>query len=207
MKKIIIIVLVIIGFASFLIGPVMSNVEQPKYTIEYKERNIQIRLYEPVIVAEVSVEGNREEAIGMGFRILADYIFGNNTSKQKIAMTSPVKEQKSEKIAMTSPVTQQMENNLWNIQFVMPSEYSVNSLPIPNNKNIKIKKIDSSNFVVIKFNGKNEKKNISKHEHKLMEFIKKKKLLSKGAPVYAFYNPPWTLPVLRRNEIMIEINK
>ena len=205
MKKLILIILASIASAVVLIGPIMSKVEKPKYIVNFTEEDIESRSYDSMIVAEVLIKNSREESISQGFRVLADYIFGNNVSAEKIPMTSPVIEQKSEKIPMTAPVKQQIKDNIWSIQFIMPAQYSMDSLPKPNNNNVKIKLIPPADYVVIKFNGKNENKNIQIHEDKLKEFIEKKDLEVKGKPIYAFYNPPWTIPILRRNEIMIEI--
>ena len=205
MKKLILIILASIASAVVLTGPIMSKVEKPKYIVNFTEVDIESRSYDSMIVAEVLIKNSREESISQGFRVLADYIFGNNVSAEKIPMTAPVIEQKSEKIPMTAPVKQQIKDNIWSIQFIMPAQYSMDSLPKPNNNTVKIKLIPPADYVVIKFNGKNENKNIQIHEDKLKEFIEKKDLEVKGKPIYAFYNPPWTIPILRRNEIMIEI--
>lgn len=205
MKKLILIILASIASAVVLTGPIMSKVEKPKYIVNFTEVDIESRSYDSMIVAEVLIKNSREESISQGFRVLADYIFGNNVSAEKIPMTSPVIEQKSEKIPMTAPVKQQIKDNIWSIQFIMPAQYSMDSLPKPNNNTVKIKLIPPADYVVIKFNGKNENKNIQIHEDKLKEFIEKKDLEVKGKPIYAFFNPPWTIPILRRNEIMIEI--
>jgi hypothetical protein len=87
-------------------GPIVSNVEQPKYQVVASEGNIEIRDYAAMIVAETEVTGDRREAISKGFRTIADYIFGNNTAAQKVPMTAPVTQQEGAKIAMTAPVTQ-----------------------------------------------------------------------------------------------------
>jgi len=98
---------ILAAVAAIAWGPIVSNVEQAKYDVVETHGTIEIRDYSPMIVAEVSVSGDREEAISAGFRMIADYIFGNNISSQKVAMTAPVIEEPSEKIAMTAPVTQQ----------------------------------------------------------------------------------------------------
>ena len=205
MKKLILIILALIISTGILIGPIMSKVEKPKYTVNFTKGNIERRSYDPMIVAEVLIESERQEAISQGFRVLADYIFGNNVSSEKIPMTAPVIAKKSIKIPMTAPVKQQIKGNMWSIQFIMPSQYSMNYLPIPNNEGVKIKQVPSAEFAVIRFNGKNENENIQIYEDKLREFIEEKDLEVKDKPIYAFYNPPWTMPILRRNEIMIEI--
>ena len=90
---------------ALLWGPIVSNVEQAKYSVVASEKDIEIRNYAPVIVAETEVAGERDKAISEGFRTIADYIFGSNLSSQKVVMTAPVTQQASEKIAMTAPVT------------------------------------------------------------------------------------------------------
>ena len=188
-----------------LAGPVISNVEKPDYKVIQSEQNIEIRQYEPMIIAEVEVDGKREDAIRDGFRLIADYIFGNNTVKQNISMTAPV--QQKENIAMTSPVQQQLAGKSWQISFVMPSEYSMESLPVPNNNRVRLKEILAKKFVVIEFSGSNSNENVIEHENQLMNFIEANQINIIGSPKYAFYNAPWTLPFLRRNEVMIEINQ
>ena len=199
---------------SFFIGslfPLLScggDLEIPKYQVLKSEESIEIRLYEPMIIAEVKVEGDRDEGSQQaGFRLIADYIFGNNKVKKDIAMTAPVEQQKSQKIAMTAPVEQQSADGLWIIRFVMPSEYNLEDLPKPNNDKVDLKEIEEKKFIVIQFSGRISDKNIKKHEKKLMDYIKENDITAAGSAKYAFYNPPWTLPFLRRNEVMFEIEK
>lgn len=201
-KSLIILISIIILMGLILWGPIVSSVEQPKYQVISSEDNFEVRRYEPMIIAEVIIEGKREDSISTGFRLLADYIFGNN-----ISMTAPVTQQQSQKIAMTAPVSQRTDGSGWAVNFVMPSQYSMESLPKPNNEDVILKEISAKTFAVIRFSGLNKNKNIAKHEKKLQVYISENKLVSLSAPVYAFYNPPWTVPFLRRNEVMIEVNK
>lgn len=208
MKKkwiVILSVISIILIACVMIGPIMSNVEQPNYQVITSEQGIDIRQYMPMIIAEVEMRGEREEAIGEGFRMLADYIFGNNTAQQGIAMTAPVQQQNSEKIAMTAPVQQQAQNGVWTISFVMPSEYSIDTLPKPNNEIVTIKEVLPKRYAVIQFSGLNSNENIARQEKQLLQYIENNKIKTVGPAKYAFYNPPWTLPFMRRNEIMLEL--
>lgn len=193
----------IIGFV--LWGPIMSQVERPKYQLIATDGKIEIRQYPSMIIAEVKVDGERTEAINKGFRLLADFIFGNNTSQKEIAMTAPVQQQNSEKIAMTAPVQQESSSGGWKISFVMPSEYTMATLPKPNNQQVKLKEIPQQKFVVIKFSGFNSDENIMQHEEALLNYMTKHSMNTISAPKYAFYNPPWTLPFLKRNEIMLQI--
>jgi len=209
LKKTWIVIVTVVAFiliGGTLVGPIMSDVEQPDYEIIALEQNIEIRRYSPMIIAEVEVEGERKDAISNGFRMLADYIFGNNTVQQDIAMTAPVQQQANKKISMTAPVQQQSSGEAWKVSFVMPAEYSLEVLPKPNNEDIKLKEIPEKQFIAIQFSGTNSSNNIARHEALLMQHIEESKIKTVGSLKYAFYNPPWTLPFMRRNEIMIEID-
>ena len=198
-----VVAVVLLGAA--LWGPIVSNVQQPKYQVVESSGNIEIRDYAPQIVAEAEVAGDRRDAIRKGFRIIADYIFGNNTSAQKVPMTAPVTQQGSEKIAMTAPVTQQGDGNIWRVRFVMPSSYTMEALPKPNNPAVKLKEIGAKRYAATRFSGMAGEDNLKRRTEKLNAFISAKNLTPLSAPTYAFYNPPWTLPFLRRNEVMVEI--
>lgn len=186
-------------------GPILSNVEQPEYNVVESSGSIEIRDYKPMIVAEVQVSGDRGEAIGKGFRIIADYIFGNNTAAQKVPMIAPATQQGREKIAMTAPVTQHGSGNSWTVRFVMPASYTMKTLPKPNNPAVNLKEIGAKRLAVIRFSGMGEKDSLIRHTKKLNDFINAEHFTPLSAPTYAFYNPPWTLPFLRRNEVMMEV--
>ena len=194
---------VVLGAAIW--SQIVSNVEQPKYMVVQSQGNIQIRDYGPMIVAEAEVSGGRKEAINQGFRIIADYIFGNNTSKKNVAMTAPVVLQQNEKIAMTTPVTQEGAAGQWKVRFVMPASYTMDTLPRPNNDAVKLVEIRGKRFAVIRFSGLAGEASLKNHTDELNKFIAEKKLNALSEPSYAFFNSPWTLPFLRRNEVMIEV--
>jgi len=193
-----------------IVGPIMSNVEQPSYAVVTHQDNIEIRQYPPMLIAEVTVSGTREEAVGDGFRLLADFIFGNNSVAQGIAMTAPVQQQvglvpDGQAISMTAPVQQILGDNGWRVSFVMPAEYSLATLPRPNNQRVVIKPIAARKYGTITFSGTSSNENISKYETELRAFLSAQGLESAAPPTYAFYNPPWTLPMMRRNEVLIEL--
>jgi hypothetical protein len=197
--------LILIGLLAWSI--VGSRGEQPKYAVVSVKNDIEVRDYAPMIVAEVEATGEREEAITKGFSILADYIFGNNKSSSKVAMTAPVTQQESRKIAMTAPVTQQNVDGKWQVRFMMPSNYNLSSLPQPNNAAIQLNEVPSKRIVVIRFSGIPTESVLKKNLEKLQDHIRDEKIKTVTEPTYAFYNPPWTLPPMRRTEIMIEISK
>jgi hypothetical protein len=203
--------LVVLMVAGVLWGPIVSSrVEQAKYTVVKTEGSIEIRDYASSIVAETRVNKEREEAINDGFRRIADYIFGNNVSNAKLAMTAPVTQEKSEKIAMTAPVTQQAADNDgkgWKVRFIMPAEYTLETLPKPKNPEVYIKAIPETRFAVITFSGIGSDERLKKETETLRAYISNNHYKEASRPSYAFYNPPWTLPFLRRNEVMIQIEE
>ena len=197
----------VVVLAVVLWGLVVSKVEQPKYVVVESEQSIEIRDYPAMIVAEANVTGARDKAIGEGFRIIAEYIFGNNLSSKKVAMTAPVTQQASEKIAMTAPVTQQGGGDSWQVRFIMPANYTMETLPKPKNSAVQLKEVASKRFAVIRFSGLAGEESLKRQTALLTKFVSARKLTAVSAPTYAFYNPPWTLPFLRRNEVMIEVTR
>ncbi|HUX78772.1 MAG TPA: heme-binding protein [Alphaproteobacteria bacterium] len=187
----------------------MSQVKEPKFKVIKSHNNLEIREYPPVIVAQVIVKGERKKAISAGFRVLAAYIFGSNVQQKKISMTAPVIQQEGEKIVMTAPVIQQESEEVgsWEVRFIMPSEYTLKTLPQPKDSRVELFAIPSKRYVVIRFSGLASAKSLQKQLEELRKYIDSEKLHTIGQPLFAFYNPPWTLPFLRRNEIMIELKE
>ena len=183
-----------------------NNVETPDYVVSSKQGDLEIRDYGPNIVAQATVEGDQDKAIQRGFGIIADYIFGNNLSSAKVAMTAPVTQQSSEKIAMTAPVTQQAQGQSWNVRFVMPSKYTIETLPKPVNPQVALIEVPAKRLAVIRFSGLANRGSLDEQEGQLRAFLAERGLKAINSPQYAFYDAPWTLPFMRRNEIMIEIS-
>ena len=169
--------------------------KEPDFSIVNKVGDIEIRNYSPMIIAEVLVGGNMEAASGSGFRMIADFIFGNNTAKTG----------KPEKIDMTVPVVISRSNTGWFFHFVMPAQYSLESLPKPNNPEVKIKQLKDRRCAVLRFSGKANEEKFNLKVTELMTWIRSENLIIIGVPELARYNPPWTLPFLRLNEVIIEI--
>jgi len=198
---------------------VERSVKTPPYTLLEEKNGYELRLYEPYIMAQVEVEGDFDSAINEGFRILADYIFGNNTKEASIAMTAPVTESKSEKIAMTAPVMVKdsekiamtapvLENETENgriVTFVMPFEYTLDTLPKPNNPRITIVQQDSRKVAVLPFSWFMNSKKVEEKKSELLLLLERDGLVPKGTPEYAGYNAPFTAPWLVKNEIMVEL--
>lgn len=209
-----------IATSSFLIcllwtNPLMAT-EEPKFDLLLEEDRFEIRRYAPQIIAETFVDGDMDSASGKGFRLIADYIFGNN-QKAGIAMTVPVVVEpvaSAEKIAMTAPVSIEPQTEQagaiagakrWRVHFVMPSQYSMATLPTPMNAQVSLREIPARRFAAITYTGFNTESSVQEKTDELAEWMKTKKLEAIGTPQLARYNPPWTLPFLRRNEILWEI--
>ena len=181
-------------------------IEEPIYSVLETEGNFELRKYLPYIVAETYVEGTFEAVGSEGFRRLADYIGGKNRKKESISMTAPVSQKPaSEKIAMTAPVKQTRENDRWRIAFMMPSAYTIETLPTPDDDRIVLREEKEKTVAVIRYSGTWGKKRYEDHEKKLMAWISAKGLKIVGAPVWARYNPPFLPWFLRRNEIIIPV--
>ena len=189
--------------------------EEPKYTVLKQAEDFELRRYDEQLVAQTWVTGDQDVASRAGFKILADYIFGNNSAangeSHKISMTAPVTMQleakkgsgESQKIAMTAPVSIQQAEDKWRVQFTMPSQYTLQTLPRPNNPNIEIVEIPVQTYGVIKFSGVANIEKVAAKTKELQSWMQAQNLTIKGKPELARYNPPWTLPFMRRNEIMI----
>jgi hypothetical protein len=152
------------------------------------------------------VEGDFEAVGSIGFRRLADYIGGKNRKKESISMTAPVSQKPaSEKIALTAPVSQKRENGRWRITFMMPSSYTIETLPTPDDERIVFREEKEKTAAVIRYSGTWGKKRYKDHEKKLMDWISTMGWTVDGAPVWARYNPPFTPWFMRRNEILIPV--
>ncbi len=181
-----------------------SKTEEPQYEVAAKHDGFEVRNYAPRIVAEVQVEGDPKAATSAGFRLLADFIFGNNTAKAEVAMTAPV--DRSEAIAMTAPVDRSKTEDAWTIAFTMPSKYTLKTLPAPNNDRVKIREVPSTRFAVMRFSGNPSEQSVQKRMETLKTMVDDAGYDTLGKPpVYARYDPPWTIGFLRRNEVLLEL--
>ena len=188
-------------------GGVAMATEEPEFKLVLQDGAFEVRDYPALIVAEVSVAGERSEAVSAGFRLLAAYIFGGNTRRQSIAMTAPVIQAPppGESIPMTAPVTQLGTTDAWVVRFVMPKGYSLETLPTPNDPKVQLKALPPGRFAVVRFSGLAHEPDIEQNTSALNGFIAAQHLLAVGPPALARYNPPWTLWFLRRNEVMIPL--
>ena len=188
-------------------GCATSHVEEPSFTLAQTIAELEIRDYAPTIVAEVDVPGDALGSRFSGFYPLADYIFAKDRGGAEIAMTAPVMQAPREKIAMTAPVTQQGDADGWRIAFTMPASYSMATLPQPANPNVRLEEQPARRMAVIRFSGTADDAVMRRQSERLLAAVSRAGLQAVGAPVFAFYDPPWTLAFFRRNEVMVEVRR
>lgn len=183
-------------------------IEEARFIVLEKDKEFELRQYEPQIVAETFVEGDFEEVGNQGFRRLFSYISGNNRKTQSIPMTAPVtQEAKGVEITMTAPVGQERVGEKWRITFLMPSQFTMEMLPIPLDPNIRLKIIPGRLMATIRYSGTWSKKNFQANETQLLTWIVQHGLKPGGEPVWARYNSPFTPWFMRRNEILIPVER
>ena len=203
-RWILVLLMVVAGLASAAMA-----VEEPAFKKVLHEGDFELRDYPALVAAEVTVAGDQKEAASKGFRLLAAYIFGGNKRRQSIAMTAPVAQQAaSQKIAMTAPVAQtQTTAGAWVVRFTMPSAYTLQTLPVPDDARVSLRNIDPARFAVLRFSGLAQPGDVEARSSELLALVKSHRLRTVGPVSLAQYNPPWTLWFMRRNEVMIEVER
>ena len=189
----------------------VNGVEEAGYDVLMSENNYELRLYEPLVVAETYVESDFDEAGNIAFRRLFGYISGDNASTSEIAMTAPVLAKQSSsnsgaKIDMTVPVFEEPKDQGWRYMFVLPAGYKVTTAPTPLDENVKISTMPQKQVAVIRYTGSWDMAVIDEKTNQLKQWVIANGLTPASEPRWAGYNPPWTLPFLRRNEVMIDVN-
>jgi hypothetical protein len=196
---------VFIFFIMISTGEVMAT-EQAKYQLITQDDDIELREYEPHVVAETEVDSDFEDAGSAAFKRLFDYISGNNIAQKEIAMTAPVSQEASgENIDMTSPVGQRENNGRWAVSFMMPASYTYETLPLPKDPSIKLQQVPAQYKAAITYSGLWSESNYLSNKDKLEAWIRDNHYTVAGEAIWARYNAPFTPWFLRRNEVLIPI--
>ncbi len=193
-------------FACSAVG--VRQAEEPSFTVVALLGAVQVRQYGPRIAAETVVDGDEEATRSAGFRRLAGYIFGANHGGTKIAMTAPVAQDAAgASIAMTAPVAQARDAaGRWRIRFFMPAGYTLDTLPQPNDPTVTLVPVPPETVAVLRFSGGTGAEAVAARTADLVAALEGSAWQPAGEPVAWFYDPPWTLPPLRRNEVAIPVS-
>jgi len=203
-----------IGRALLLAGLLFSgesamSLEQPNYQVLYKDGDVEYRQYEPYLVSEAVIDnaGDYNDAGNEGFRRLFRYITGSNESRAKIDMTAPVAQvPSSEKIDMTVPVQQSASPDGWRVTFMLPSQYTLETAPVPTDPRVRVREVPGRLMAVLRYSGRWTERNYVQKQSQLSEAIEAADVESIGQMQSALYNPPYTPPFMRRNEVMVEVS-
>lgn len=174
-----------------LVG-VRAGTEEPRHDIAERIHGLEIRRYAPRIAAETTVTGDEENARSTGFRRLAGYIFGSNTGKAKISMTAPVCQARR-------------PGNSWVVRFYMPSQWTMSTLPTPENEKVELVEVPAETIAALRFTGNRGRAAVAARAAELLRDLEDTAWVAIGEPVAWFYDPPWTIPFLRRNEVAVPV--
>ena len=210
MKLVFFIIAAILGIILLWMGlSVLTDrgVKEPSYVLERAMDGYEVRRYDSYLVAEVEIPPGTEDPLGVGFRMLFKYIDGANKGSRKIDMTAPVLRQEpaAEKISMTKPVFGRKEEGDTKVSFVLPADYNLQTAPLPEHEEIIIRKAPARRMAVLRFSGYANDALMEKKRRQLASLLSRDGLRPVGSFLMAYYNPPWTPPFMRRNEVMIEI--
>lgn len=188
---------------------------EPAYTVERTIGAVEIRRYGPRIAAETTVAGEEIRARSIGFERLAGYIFGRNESREKIAMTAPVAQSTAagtspssgrRSVEMTAPVDQApASNGSWRIRFFMPKDQTIATLPQPDDKTVSLVPTPSETVAVLRYSGSPTTRAVRRANTRLLDDLSEAGVGIEGTPFAWFYDPPWTIPAVRRNEAVIRV--
>lgn len=190
---------------------IRQGTEEPPYSVvQIIEPDLEIRQYEPRLAAETIVQGDEVEARSEGFRRIAGFIFGGNQTEAKIAMTAPVATSQfvsGQQIAMTAPADQARIAEGWRVRFFMPSGYTLDTLPRPNDARVVIVTVPAETYAVYRYSGSISTDNTARAQNELTRKLQGTGWVPTGGVVSWFYDPPWTLPPFRRNEAAVIVEK
>ena len=190
-----------------------ASVEEAPYELVNKDEQFEVRDYAAVVVAQTEVEASFDKAGNRAFRRLFDYISGENEGSKKIAMTAPViaendesgSSDSGEKIAMTAPVSYQKEGDMWRYRFVLPKTFTMDNAPRPLNADVTLVETEPRRVATIRYAWLATDKARATNAQALMDWIESQGLVAQSEPRWAGYNPPWTLPPFRRNEVLVDV--
>ena len=190
-----------LALAACSVVGVRSGTEEPAYAVMATEGGVEIRQYGPRAAAETTVDATELAARSEGFQRLAGYIFGRNAGSSKISMTAPVAQSAAQTIAMTAPVAQ--DGSV--IRFFLPAALAADTAPRPLDDRVRIVTVPGEMVAVLRYSGSTRPDAVADQKARLLQALKSGPWMADGTPFSWFYDPPWTLPPLRRNEAVVRV--
>ncbi len=188
----------------------IRSVEEAAYVVVDRQGDIELRDYSGYITVETIVDGDFEDAGKLAFKRLFGYISGENRARKNIDMTAPVIASEADEIdgvsiEMTAPVIAEQDRRGWRYAFVLPAGYTMDNAPLPLPEDVSLAEIEPRRVAVLSFSGSWNAATFRDNLARLRGWIERNRLEAASSPRYAGYDPPWTIPFLRRNEIMIDV--
>ena len=193
----------------------IRSAEEAPYSVLEEQGQYQIRQYESMIVATTIVDSDFDEAGKQAFRRLFNYISGANKAAREIAMTAPVlatedvttkdAATRGEKIAMTAPLIREKQDRDWRFSFVLPAGYTLANSPLPDDDRVSLQQIPARKVASLQYSGSWQQARFDLNSELLLEWVSEQQMQPISLPMVAGYDPPWTLPFLRRNEVLVDI--
>lgn len=189
----------------------VRDTPMPDYKVLTKanDGDVEVREYKEMMVAKTSVKAEYKDAQSIMFKRLANYIFGENSGDEEIGMTAPVIQEDTKKegenIGMTAPVFQNKVGDTWEMTFVMPARYTMETLPKPVDPNITIELLPPKTTATLRFSGFLSEGNIEEHKRELRKWVEASTYKAVSSYRSAGYDAPFTIPFLRRNEILVDV--
>ncbi|HEY5765088.1 MAG TPA: heme-binding protein [Candidatus Deferrimicrobiaceae bacterium] len=192
-------------FAIIFLGG-CATVREPNYKVVSKSGGYEVREYEGYLVAETTVSGPWKQALNDGFRRLFSYISGENEGRTKLAMTAPVLSAEPERIDRTAPVLQEAKQGGEQVvSFIAPASYTADTIPVPKDPRIRIRQVPPFTAAVLRYGGWTDPDKIERKTGELRAMLARDGRIPVPPFLSAQYNPPWTIPPFRRNEIIVRI--
>ena len=198
---------VLLATAMWLSGGLAMAIEEPAFRAIEQQGEFELREYSPYLLAETAVNADFMEAGNVAFGRLFRYISGANVSQRKLAMTAPVTQSPGEKISMTAPVQQVRQGQQFRVGFIVPSEYTLETVPQPSDPRVKIRQVEGGLVAVWRYSGRWTEANFREHEGLLRAELARRGLFARGEAGIARYNSPFALPMFRRNEVQVPVSR
>jgi hypothetical protein len=198
----------IAAFVLLFSGSLAMAAEQPEYEVLSQTSDYEIRRYPALLAATLDVEGAFDDIGSKGFRVLADYIFGNNRKAGITTQQADNADMPSQKIAMTAPVNMQPHAsgaNRYRYRFFMPREWSLETIPLPNDARVHLEEVSARIIAARRYSGNWDQDRYREQERALLDALQRDGKKPAGEPIFAKYNAPFVPTFLRRNEVWVEL--